>query len=364
MSTQRFGLKDLVTKNRCQWDHPETRLSVRKNFARMVKCRTPALGAEVYSNGSKEYFFYHSCKSSSCPSCGWKATLNWQQRLLETLPDVPYTGMCFTIPGSLRPFFKENRYLLYDLPALAAEVIHLWAKSQIGIRIPLIIVLHTFGEKLNFHPHVHILAATGGLQESTNTWIPNLSFNRFALRKLWQTIVVRYLQRALALGLVVCHVEIDTLKRNLSAEAARPCWVINISRRMNKKHFLGYAARYARRPPIAQSRLIRFDDATVEFLTKDRKTKLVSSMSVFMSNLAEHVPDHYRHSVRCFGLWSPAGKHQTSSSLFFSLGQLKPIPSKPLKWHESIRKYFGRDPLVDEQGKELFWVRKTAPSHC
>lgn len=361
MSAQ-FDLKNLVNKNREGWDHPGVRTSVRQNFERMIKCRTAALGAEVYTDGSREYLFFHSCKSRSCPSCGWKATLNWQRKLMQGLPDVDYVGICFTIPGKLRLFFKLNRDLLHDLPALAAEVIQGCIRDTYHVTSPLIAVLHTFGEKLNFHPHVHILVAAGGLQESTNTWLPHLFFDEVALAKLWQATVIRFLRRALSLNLVSGSSEIEQLEYALDSEEARLRWMTNISRPMHRKHLVAYAARYACRPPIAQSRIVKFDAQSVEFLTKDRKKKLTLPLYVFIRNLAEHVPDHYRHTVRCFGLWSPRGKNQSASSLFLALGLRKPTPSRPLLWRESILKDFGRDPLL-HNGRELTWVRQAPPNH-
>lgn len=105
---------------------------------------------------------------------------------MQGLPDVEYVGICFTIPGKLRPFFKLNRGLLHDLPALAAEVIQGWIQETYDVESPMIAVLHTFGEKLNFHPHVHTLTAAGGLHKSTNTWLRHLSFDEVGLAKRWQ----------------------------------------------------------------------------------------------------------------------------------------------------------------------------------
>ena len=63
-------LKQILSSTRRHWDRPETRNAVRQNFARMIDCRTPALGAEVYASETEEKLVYHTCKSRTCPSCG------------------------------------------------------------------------------------------------------------------------------------------------------------------------------------------------------------------------------------------------------------------------------------------------------
>jgi hypothetical protein len=359
----KIAFRDVIERTREQWDHPGVRPVVRKNFSRVLLCRTPALGSEVYRSGDKEYFFHHPCKSRSCPSCGWRATLLWQEELSATLPDIRYSGIGFTMPDTLWPIFKRNRHLLHDLPPLAAEVIQQWAKNAFGLRLIVVVVTHTFGERLNFNSHLHILVSAGGLRESEGIWKPDLFFPKQLLMNLWKASVVKYLEKALSAGVIDCDGSVQDLKSVVAKESARPYWIVKIRQSMPKKHFLKYAARYARRPPVAQSRLLRIRGQNIEFLTKDRKTKLVLPTSQFIANLADHVPDHYRHAVRYFGLWSPAVKKRTSASLFLALGQKKPIPPARLSWRASVRRDFHTDPLIDENGREMHWVHRVAPTN-
>jgi hypothetical protein len=73
-------LKQILTATREHWDRPETRVSVRRNFAKVLNCRTPALGAEVFASAAEKKFVYHTCKSRACPSCGYRATRLWQRQ--------------------------------------------------------------------------------------------------------------------------------------------------------------------------------------------------------------------------------------------------------------------------------------------
>src|SRR5947209_5910441 len=94
-------LKDLLVQTRPHWDRPETRPAVRSAFTRAIQCRTLELGAEVFSSGTEEQVFCHTCKSPPCSSCGYRATQKWQRERFAALPDVPYKGITFTMPDVL-----------------------------------------------------------------------------------------------------------------------------------------------------------------------------------------------------------------------------------------------------------------------
>jgi len=122
--------------------------------------------------------------------------------------------------------------------------------------------------------------------------------------------------------------------------------------------FLRYVARYVRRPPIAQHRFVEITDQEVKFWTKDLrlKRKVITGYSLeeFVNTLAEHVPDLYRHAIRYFGLLAPRTKSRTFAALFTLLRQEKRPRPKQLNWRNSLRKYFGVDPLIDSSGQPMF----------
>jgi len=81
----------------------------------------------------------------------------------------------------------------------------------------------------------------------------------------------------------------------------------------------------------------------------------------FVDALAEHVPDHYRHAMRRFGLLAHRTQHMTSATLFLLLGQKKRPRPQRLSWRNSVRKHFGVDPLADIRGQSMHWVRRIKP---
>jgi hypothetical protein len=358
-------LKQIVAATRSHWDRDEIRPAVRENLEKMLNCGTLALGAEVYASETEQKLVYHTCKSRVCPSCGYRATLLWQQEQWAALPDIPYAGLVFTMPSVLWPLFRKNRHLLHDLPALGAAVIERWMKAKYGVRLLIMVVPHTFGGYLNFNCHLHILVSAGGLQESEGRWIASLRFDKEVLMRMWRYAVITYLREALEAHVLKSDRDGTDLSRVLQSEYERPRWIIYLRESMSKWRFLQYAARYARRPPIAQRRLLEVTDVEVEFWTKDKKEGRVvitrCSLEKFIAVLAEHVPDRYRHAIRYFGLLAPGVKGRVSAALFALLGQEKCRRPRRLSWRASLRRYFGIDPLIDSYGQSMHWLRRQRP---
>jgi hypothetical protein len=361
----RQPLKQILIATRARWDRPEIRPAVRENFAKTLDCGTPALGAEVYVSENEEKLVCHTCKSRACSSCGYRTTLLWQREQWAALPDIPYTGIVFTMPSVLWLIFKQNRHLLHDLPALGAAVIEQLMKTKYGVRLLIMVVPHTFGGYLNFNSHLHILVSSGGLQESEGRWIASLHVNKDALMRMWRYAVITYLREALRTRVLRADRDDKDLRRVLKSEYERPRWIIYLRESMSKKHFLQYAARYARRPPISQRRLLRVTDGEVEFWTKDKKqkrrVKTRCSLQDFVALLAEHIPDRYRHAIRYFGLLAPRARNRTSAAMFALVGQDKRPRPRRLTWQASLQKYFRVDPLIDSHGQSMHWARRLKP---
>jgi len=319
------------------------------------------LGAEVYASAAGEQYFYHTCKSRCCPSCGYRATLIWQEEQKAILPEVPYAGIVFTMPRPLWRIFRQNRHLLHDLPVLGAGVIRQWVAIRYGVCPIILVVPHTFGGDLKFNSHLHILASAGGLQERSGRWVPSVRFDKQALMRLWRDAVIAHLRRALKARILKSHLPVWELEQLFTEENERPFWITYIDRIVSKSHFAGYAGRYVRRLPVALRRFSKLTEQEVMFLTKDTKAKrsVPSRYSIwsFVALLAEHAPDQYRHGIRYFGLLAPRAKGQLWPGLFALLNQSQRPRPRRLSWRSSLRKYFGVDPLI-RGGHEMHWVRR------
>jgi hypothetical protein len=329
-------LRQILELTREHWDHPVVRDAVRDNFRKVLMCRTPALGGEVYASANREKVFCHTCKSKCCPGCGNRGTLLWQREQWATLPDIPFVGIVLTMPGAFWPVFQAHRLLQHDLPALGAAVLQQWAWTRYRMRLCMVVVQHTFGGRLNYNPHLHIMVSAGGLDSAEARWVQSLTFDQEQIMDLWRSAVCAYLFKAHRDGLLrpfSLPAEFnDFIHRQLQRD-----WNIHITPRMSKGHFLRYAGRYIRRLPISQKRILQVTEQEVVYQVKDTRQSKANRTTVleearctpveFVAILSQHILDRYRHSMRYFGLLAPRSKRQTSAvSLLCSVSSHAPGP--------------------------------------
>lgn len=356
-------LKPILEATRTVWDRPETRDAVRRAFAAVIDCGTPALGWRVCASQQEERRCYHRCKSRFCPSCGYRSTLQWLAEQDASLPDIPYSGIVFTMPRELWDIFQRNRHLLHDLPALGAGVIQQWIRMKYRATALIMVVPHTFGGDLKFHCHLHVLISTGGLDDSTGGWTPKLHLNKNAVMKMWRYAVIEHLRRALKAGVLKSPLSVQETGRLLSTayySERHPRWIILWDDIVSKAHFLRYAARYVRRPPIAMWRILSLSHGKVQFVAKDTRNKKMAptwtTLDCFVRLLARHIPDRYCNAIRYFGILAPVAKSKLEAGLFLVLGQQR-LPRAPrLSWRELMKRSFGIDPMIDTSGQEMHWT--------
>ena len=357
-------LKQILEQGRPHWDRNEVAPAVRRAFEMAVQCRTAALGAEVYASEKQERIVYHTCKSRACASCGHRATIQWQREQWIALPDVPYKGITFTMPKEFWGIFQQNRALAGALPALAAGIMESWIRAKHGLRIGVIAILHTFNGRLEFNSHVHTMVTAGGLQVSTGDWVKSVFWDKGQITKLWKDAVVKLIHRAYRSGRLRTELGCEALEAMLTHWSAR-WWSVKIQSFKSREHFLRYAGRYVRRPPIAQRRITRIGMRNVTFWTKDKKQRrLVEvrySIEEFIDSWIQHIPERYQHSMRYFGLFAPRAVSQTMAAIFAAIGQVRRPRPKRRPWAASIKKDFGWDPLLDRHGQRMRWVRRLEP---
>ena len=357
-------LRNLLIQTRPQWDRSETRPSVRSAFAKALQCRTPELGAEVFASDHEEQVFCNPCKSRPCSSCGYRATVQWQRERWAALPNVPYKGITFTMPNVLWPLFGDNPHLTAALSPLAANIIQTRVSIRSGLRVGVMAILHTFNGKLEFNSHVHTMVTAGGLYGLSDSWVRTVYYERDGLLDCWRRAVIKLLRTALRAGQLVSALTVDELETLLSEQETR-WWSVNIKSFKTKDHFLRYAGRYVRRPPIAQRRITYIGERIVRFWYRDKKLRrkvfVQCSTEEFIDRWSQHILERYRHAVRSFGLFAPRAMQKNLDAVFAILGQERRSRPKPRRWAESIKLDFGRNPLLDSKGKRMTWVRRMAP---
>lgn len=358
----RDPLRQILSLTKEHWDRDETRPAVRWAFGRAMQCRTPALGAEVYASENEERTFNHTCKSRPCASCGHRSSLQWRRERRSALPNVPYKGITFTMPDVLWPVFRDNPVLTRALPELAAKVIQIRICLKHSLRVGVIAIPHTFNGKLEFNSHVHTMVTAGGLRG--DEWVPSVFYDRDRLKESWRRAVIQFLRAALRAGRLRTSLDANEMEKLLTLQENR-WWSVDVKSFASQQHFLEYAGRYVRRPPIAQRRITYIGERTVRFWYNDKllhhRVYVQYTPEEFVDRWAQHILERYRHAVRSFGLFGPRSIAQTSAFVFAVLGQEREVRPKPQRWAAMLIYHFGRDPLLDRFGARMKWTRRIRP---
>ena len=154
---------DFINRNRTHLAWPQLKV-----LRAIRNCRTQALGGHLdrCSGCGHEAISYNSCRNRHCPKCQSNAREPWLAKRAEDLLPVPYFHVVFTIPHDLSALMLQNKTILYDLlfQTSAETLIEVAADPKhLGARIGFLAVLHTWGQNLQHHPHVHCALPAGGL---------------------------------------------------------------------------------------------------------------------------------------------------------------------------------------------------------
>jgi hypothetical protein len=148
----------------------------RRVLRAVQNCRTAALGGHVQQcdRCGHQAISYNSCRNRHCPKCQGPARARWLDARADELLPVPYFHVVFTLPATLAPLALQNPAVVYDLlfKAASATLLEVAANpKRLGARIGFLAVLHTWGQNLMHHPHLHCVAPAGGLSSDGTAWI-------------------------------------------------------------------------------------------------------------------------------------------------------------------------------------------------
>jgi hypothetical protein len=295
----------------------------------LTACRTAALGGHVLGcpECGHQQIAYNSCGNRHCPTCQATAAARWlEARAAELLP-VPYFHLVFTLPDVLDPIALANPRVVYDLllRSAAETVLEVAANPKhLGARTGVLAVLHTWGQTLHFHPHVHCVVPGGGLSADGTRWIgsrPNFFLPERVLSQVFRGKFLAGLRGAYASGRLQlpgrCADEAapGEFERLVSA-AVRTDWVVHAKPPFGgPEQVLKYLARYTHRVAISNSRLLDLKDGVVRFRYKDyargnRKRVLKLSALEFVRRLLLHVLPTGLVRIRHYGILSNRHRHE------------------------------------------------------
>ena len=271
-------------------------------------CRTATLGGHLdrCSRCGHEAISFNSCRNRHCPKCQTNARDKWlAERSKELLP-VSYVHVVFTLPHELSWLALQNKKVIYDLlfRTSAATLLEIAADPKhLGAEIGFLSVLHTWGQNLQHHPHIHCVIPSGGLSLDHQRWIhPRYPFFLpvKVLSRVFRGKFVAGLKRAFGEGKLAFPSSLQPLAREKAFHAfLRPLfrqdWVVYAKRPFGgPEHVLHYLARYTHRVAISNHRLVSVADGKVTFRWKDyahgsKQRKMTVSAEEFLRRFMLHV---------------------------------------------------------------------------
>lgn len=294
-----------------------------KAVSAIRSCRTEALGVDHYvcQECGEISYVYHSCKNRFCPTCSWKDTLDWADRMKEQMLDIPHRHVVFTVPHSLKGLIKKNQSsLLSSLFQVSAATLKDWMQHKYHLTPGIISVLHTFGEKKDYHTHIHMIVSWGGI---TST-------------HLIKEIKGEYIKYDFIQAKFRCKFEdkliglFDTGKLNHNFN--NRIEFMRFIKRINKNQWhiqlepaikmpaevIRYVGRYSKRACISEYKITNIEGEHISFNYKDYKNldyhgkpmvkELTLHYNDFFPRLLQHVPLPYFRLVRYYGAYAARTK--------------------------------------------------------
>jgi hypothetical protein len=347
--------------------HGASLSSARRRAMRAIqRCRTAALGGHLEQCGDcgHQRVAYNSCRNRNCPKCQGLARAQWLKDRHAELLDVSYFHVVFTVPHEIAVIGFQNQTVIYDilfraasetLRTIAADPVHL------GAEIGFLAVLHTWGQNLMHHPHLHCLVPGGGIAPNGESWIPcrpGFFLPVRVLSRLFRGLFLHYLEKAFAAG----ELSFFSAHRHLHQPAAfqrhlAPVrdteWVVYAKRPFaGPEQVLDYVGRYTHRVAISNNRLVSIDNGKVRFRWKDyrdgnRQKTMTFAAEEFIRRFLIHVlPDGF-HRIRYYGFLGNCHRARKLALCRDLLGMAPAAPSDPSSdFRDQVVALIGQSPRV------------------
>lgn len=283
-------------------------------------CRTETLGVDHYAcpDCGEITQVYHSCKNRFCPTCSWYDTLKWAERVKEQMLSLPHRHTVMTLPHQFNDLIKANGSLLLSaLMRVAAGTMKDWMKHKYNLRPGIISVLHTFGEKKDYHVHVHMIVSWGGISNLDKSLQPIKGeyVNYEFLKRKFQLKFNDELFAMFDNGILEHHFSSRHDFVRFLGQINKKKWILNLEPPMNiPTQVIRYVGRYSKRACLSEYKITKMEGENISFRYKDNKTKDVNNKPVereldlhyrdFIPRLLQHVPLKYFRLVRYYGIYS------------------------------------------------------------
>ncbi len=346
-----------------------------KAYESIINCRTPELGGHIEKcdHCGHTRHAYNSCRNRHCPKCQFVKQVQWVDKLKANLPPVRYFHLVFTIPQCLHKTFYINQSVAYSLMFKAAgEALKICAANPkfLGAQTGAVAVLHTWGQMLTYHPHIHMIVPAGGLSQDGIEWVP--SGKKFllpvkVLSGLFRGILSRLIGQTVdnnKLKLPDDTENFEQLKKLMYAKK----WVVYAENPFaGPERVIQYLGRYTHRVAISNSRLIADKDGKITFSYKDYRTgginrEISLEAEEFIARFFRHILPCGFYKIRYFGIMAKCNAKTKLARCFDLIENEAFLPAlEGLTGIEVWREITGKDPLICPHCKKG-WLRPVTSS--
>lgn len=329
----------------------------RKAYNAICSCRTKAMGGHVdrCDHCGNNQVSYNSCRNRHCNKCQYTKQLVWVDKLKSKLPVSRYFHLVFTIPSELHKTFYINQRECYKLLFKAsAETLQKVGRNPkfLGAQTGAVSVLHTWGQALTFHPHIHMLVPAGGLSEDGMEWVhagkkfflPVKALSSVFRGVMWSMLAARV--KSGEINLADNFASIDELKNSLYAKN----WNVYAKKSLaGPESVVQYLGKYTHRVAINNSRLVSSSHGKVTFRWKDYRKRISRQLLTldaqeFIGRFMRHILPSGFYKIRYYGLLAAANGHKKEQSMSL-IGKDQPISLlQGLKAKQVVKVVTGKDP--------------------
>jgi hypothetical protein len=350
-------------------------------------CRTATLGGHRYhySCGHVD-ISYNSCRNRHCPKCQTLQKEKWIEARCDDLLPIQYFHVVFTIPSELNPLVIMNQKVMYNIlfRSVSETLLELSNDPRhLGARKGFIGILHTWGQNLMDHPHIHCVVPGGGLSPDGTRWVS--CRKRFfipvrVMSSLFRGKFLDYLKSSFQSGDLIFPGGIRHLKEPHVFEVFRgqfyhKKWVVYCKPPFDgAEGVLKYLGRYTHRIAISNNRILKVQDGNVSFRWRDYadgdKQKIMTLMAdEFMRRFLLHVLPHRYVRIRHFGLLANRSRKDNIALCREIIGSLKTVTKekdKPETWQDQLLRLCGIDVTICPVCKKgtILMVELLLPFRC
>lgn len=313
-------------------------------------CRTAALGGhlERCDDCGHERNAFNSCRDRHCPKCQSLARARWIEDRKAELLEVPYFHVVFTVPEEIAAIALQNKAVVYGiLFGTTAETLKTIAADpeHLGAEIGFFAVLHSWGQSLQFHPHLHCVVPGGGPSLSGDRWVscqPNFFLPVQVLSALFRRLFLESLERAFDAGKLQFFSTLEPLHKRSAftrhlAQLKERDWVVYAKAPFaGPQQVLDYVGRYTHRVAISNNRILNIEDGRVTFRYKDyrngsqQKTMSLSADEFIRRFLLHVLPEGF-HRIRYYGFLGNRYRKENLERCRQLLGMVPRQPDSPLE---------------------------------